>query len=60
MTRAEKQRLFWGTLGGLAALGILLHHAGVSPKTPLEREIIPVDEPTLLDWAAIGGLIFAL
>lgn len=60
MRNTRQSRAFWGTLGALCALGVVAYYAGVKPQTPLEREIIPVDEPTLLDWAVFGGVILAI
>ena len=57
MNREEKAAAFWGALAIIGAGGIMLYIAGVRPRTPLQREIIPVNEPTIFDWASIGGAL---
>ena len=58
MDKADKATLYWAALSTVYIGGILLYFAGVKPRTEFSSEIIPVDEPSLVDWATIGGMMF--
>lgn len=58
MDKRQEAHIFWITIGTISLGGILMYFAGVKPRSRIAHEIIPVDEPTALDWAEAGGLLF--
>lgn len=58
MNKPEASRMFWATLGTIYIGGIVLYFAGVRPQSGFSSEVIPVDEPTAIDWANIGGILY--
>jgi hypothetical protein len=58
MEKAEATRMFWAAMGTIYIGGIVLYFAGVKPRSGVASEIIPVSEPTAIDWAQVGGIMF--
>lgn len=58
MDKDETARLFWTAIGTIYIGGIVLYFAGVKPAAGFASEVIPVDEPTAIDWAQVGGIMF--
>lgn len=58
MDKAETARLFWAATGTIYIGGILLYFAGVKPRSAFSSQVIPVSEPTLVDWVQIGGIMY--
>lgn len=55
--KPDPSRVFWAALGTVFIGGMVLYHLGVRPETDFGREVIPVDEPPLLDWAVLAGMM---
>lgn len=45
-------------LGLIALVGVLLYLARSKPEGDFSSTIIPLDEPTSIDWAESGGEMF--
>ena len=56
--RDGQEQAFWTAISVLYIGGVLLHYAGAKPEGTVAREVIPVDEPTALDWVTIGGILY--
>ncbi len=58
MDKQKAARTFWAAIGTIYIGGIVLYFAGAKPRSGFSSEIIPVDEPTAIDWAQVGGIMF--
>lgn len=58
MDKEAAARAFLAALGTIYIGGIILQYRGIKPQSAVAREVIPVSEPTALDWANIGGILF--
>jgi hypothetical protein len=58
MTKQEAGRLFWTVFGTIYIGGIVLHYLGARPQGGFSSEVIPVDEPTAVDWAQVFGILY--
>lgn len=56
--KPELRQALWTALTTIYLGGMVLYFAGVRPQSGLAREVIPVHEPTAIDWAEIGGILF--
>jgi hypothetical protein len=57
MDKDKTARAVWAALGTIYIGGILLHYQGFKPRNRIAREVIPVDEPTVFDWANVGAIV---
>lgn len=58
MNEREVSQAFWTGIATIYIGGIVLYFAGHKPTTSLQSEVIPVSEPTAIDWAQVGGIMF--
>lgn len=58
MDKEETGRAFWAAIGVIYIGGIILQYEGRKPTDSFSRQVIPVDEPTALDWVEIAGILF--
>lgn len=58
LTKDEAAAAFWGAVATIYLGGIVLYFAGVKPRGQLASDVIPVSEPTAIDWAQVGGILF--
>jgi hypothetical protein len=59
LDKATVSRAFWAAMGTIYLGGHVLYFLGVRPRAgTFFSEVIPVNEPTALDWVNIGGILF--
>lgn len=60
MDKETLARGFWAAVAVMYVGGIAAYYAGVKPRSKLASEVIPVDEPTAVDWVQVGGVMFLM
>jgi hypothetical protein len=58
MDEKEFAGMFWTAISTIYIGGLVLYFLGDRPDGGFSAEIIPVSEPTAIDWAQVGGIMF--
>jgi hypothetical protein len=60
MDKEATARSFWTAVAVMYVGGIVAYYAGIKPQGEFSSEVIPVDEPTAIDWIQVGGIMFLM